>query len=137
MKSFALLAACAVPVGVLLVGCGDGGSGCDVRTQACDHSPGPSGGVSGTGQPYESYEDKQNSDYLNDRANSWDEQQRQHEESLRQDGYQQGYDEGYQDGQDSVPRSDDEGSNADRSRLGQEWYYNVPPEILDRGPGPG
>lgn len=137
MRRLALLAACAIPAGVLLAGCGNGASGCDIRTQTCDHSPGPGGGVNGTGQPYESYEDKQNSDYLDDRAKSWDEQQQQHEESLHEDGYQQGYNEGYQDGLDSVPRSDDEGSNADRSGLGNEWYYNVSPEVLERGSAPG
>jgi hypothetical protein len=125
MKPLALLAACAVPLGVLLAGCDGDGSGCNF---ACD--PAEYGEGIDMGDPYEDrqYPDVKDLEY-------WDQQQREYEENLRQDGYQQGYDEGYQDGEES-DRNYDKRDSAD-SGLKDQWYYNVRPEVLQRGSGPG
>jgi hypothetical protein len=97
MRPTTLSAAYPVPIGVLLAGCGGGGSGCNVRGEACDDSPEYGGGIGDMGDPYE---DERYSDYLDEQAAYWDQQYREDEGYLRQDGYQQGYDEGYQDGED-------------------------------------
>lgn len=85
-----------------------------------------SGGGGDMGDPHE---DDRLSDYYNEEQEYWDRQYREHEDSLRQEGYDAGYDD-----------SDAEGSpdpSADEPRgMKQRWYHKVDVSKFSAG-GPG